>query len=228
MHAIKPRGARRRFPPLTREQRRQIRFDMAAGATSAEIEARGLCSATTARALRVGALHPEDGGPIVRLQLPPITKAARKAVLKSALESRRVLGTNPAFKHVTEAVTGGPVLQGRKRVRIHKILAASVRCIDRILKNIGPADPVTGCKLWQAGTREREWTNRDENKRVVRYPFCSDPADQHSLLSPERILCSLASIPLRARQRLGRSCQSGAMCLEVKHFIVNGVQHGQR
>jgi hypothetical protein len=226
MPSTKPRAARRQFPRLTREQRRQIRFEMAAGTTSTEIEQRGVCSASTARALRVGALHPEDGGPTVRMQLPPITKAARRKLLETALESRRIFGTDPKFADVQEAVAGEPrVLQGRRRIRVHKLLASTLRCIDKVLANIGPPDPVTGCKLWTGFTRKRSWKNSDDAERSVLYPTISDPADSHSLIDPKRVLATLSSIPLQPRQRIRMSC-GDHMCMAVEHFVIGGERRG--
>jgi hypothetical protein len=160
--------------------------------------------------------------------LPPISKAARRKLLEKALESRRIFGTDPTFADVQEAVLGEPkVLSGRRRVRVQKLLQSSLKCVNRVLANIGPKDPATGCAKWCSGTRARSWKNRDGTVRVVRYPFISDPADAHSLLDPKKLVCQLASIALRPRQRIQMSC-GDHMCMAVEHFRVDGVKHGKR
>jgi hypothetical protein len=222
-------GAARLTVKQRAERNRTIRFELAIpGANTEGVAARWGVSESYCRALRVGGIHIQDGGPVVRLQLPPISKPARRKLLETALESRRIFGTDPKFADVQQAVLGEPgVLSGRRRVRVQKLLASALRCVDRILnKNIGPSDPRTGCRLWTAGCRNRDWVRKDGKQVIMRYPFVADPADGHSLLSPERILCQLAGIPLRPRQRIPRSCKSGPLCLAVEHFVVDGVKHG--
>lgn len=218
--------------PLTGKQRaernRAIRFEISVpGATSEEVAARWGVSASYVRALAVGGIHPRDGGPIRCSQPPLITKAARRKLLETALDSRRLFGTDPKFADVQQAVLGEPkVLSGRRRVRVQRLLQSALRCVDRVISNIGPKDPATGCAKWCAGTRERTWVNRDDTPRSVRYPFVADPADNHALLDPKRLLAQLASIPLQPRQRIRMSC-GDHMCMAVEHFVIGGERRGK-
>ncbi len=217
--------ANRTRAKLTPDLIRHVRHQMAAGTTSTEIEERGLCAASTARSLRNGNLHPELGGPMAPGQMPPVSKAYRRKLLDQVLESRRVFGTNPGFGDVEQAVAG-KVLSGRTRQRVHRLLKSSVRCIDRILENIGPPDPLTSCRLWGGLTRKRSWSQKDGTPREVFYPAAVDPTDRKGLIDPKRVICQLASIPIQVRQRISMAC-GNHLCCESRHFVIGGVIRGK-
>jgi hypothetical protein len=219
MAATKPRAARRQFSKLNPAAIESIRYERAAGHTCREIAMHWNVSASFVSQLCIGASHVRDADGPLTMKPARLPRAAQRKILQTALDERRIYGGEPTLKAVGAAVIGEPKrLQGRKLVRVQRLLSASLRVVDRILENVGPKNASTGCALWTAGCRERVWTNKDGTKRKVRYPFAV-AADGHSLEDPKRVLLALASRYAPPRARIRMKCGDLLRC-ETKHMVV--------